>query len=158
MEKDKAPKVNHKLFNAILAVQVIVIWIYAIYLFTSLPENIPTHFSGSGEANDFGNKSQILIIPFVFTFLVGFMSFIRQADVQYNIPFQLTEENKAYHYQQARKFVGMISIYLNILATYILYSIQTASQGKEQPANIFIALAPLGIIILLYFFIARKKS
>jgi len=63
--------------NIILVILFILIpFGYAYYLYPSLPQTIPTHFNASGEADAWGDKSTIYLLPTImgitsiFVFLV----------------------------------------------------------------------------------------
>ena len=45
------------------------IWVFTITSYSNLPETIPIHFNGAGKADGFGNKINILILPFIATIL-----------------------------------------------------------------------------------------
>ena len=53
-------------------------WILAILSFPDLPESIPTHFNAAGEADGFGEKTNIFVLPIVGTILFIGMTLIIQ--------------------------------------------------------------------------------
>jgi uncharacterized membrane protein len=49
----------------IILIFILVPFAYAYYLYPSLPYRIPTHFNASGEADAWGHKSSIFLLPFI---------------------------------------------------------------------------------------------
>ena len=45
-------------------------FIYLAYIWNELPENVPLHWNLEGEIDRYGDKSELLIIPFVMPLLV----------------------------------------------------------------------------------------
>jgi uncharacterized membrane protein len=40
-------------------------WVMTLYALLKLPTTIPTHFNASGQADDYGNKLTLLILPII---------------------------------------------------------------------------------------------
>ena len=57
-------------------VSIIASIVYLILNFSDLPDQIPIHFNAKGEADSFGSKSTIWIIPFMSVFQYGLLTII----------------------------------------------------------------------------------
>ena len=68
-------------------------WILAILSFSNLPESIPTHFNGAGEADGFGEKSNIFALPIIGTILFIGMTMLNKNPHIFNYPKAITNEN-----------------------------------------------------------------
>ena len=66
-----------------------------------LPATVPTHFGISGQADNWGSKSTLLILPLIGVLLFAGMSVLEAFPHVYNYPVQLTEENVAQQYRIA---------------------------------------------------------
>jgi uncharacterized membrane protein len=92
-------------------------FIYAAYLYPSLPEIIPTHFNIKGEADGFGGKDSIYLGPSImgmaslFTYL--FLTYIKKIDPKRN------EQVEDGLYQ---KFGFFTVLFLSALSMVILYT------------------------------------
>lgn len=68
---EKRPKIKTVLTTADKITEIfglltlIFMWFLSIYNYADLPEIIPVHYNGSGEADAFGNKIEILTLPMV---------------------------------------------------------------------------------------------
>ena len=97
-------------------------FIYAAYLYPSLPEIIPTHFNIKGEADGFGGKDSIYLGPSImgmaslFTYL--FLTYIKKIDPK------RSEQMEDGLFQ---KFGFFTVLFLTALSMVILYA--TTHQG-----------------------------
>ncbi len=113
-----------------LLIIVLLPFLYLGYLYTDLPETVPTHWNLSGEIDDWGPKSMLWIIPFATSFL-GYilLSIAPKIDPKGQI-----KQMGSKFYQL--KFI--IVLFLAALGLYILYA--TQSQSMSSPKIIFILL------------------
>ena len=119
-------------------------FIYAAYLYPSLPEIIPTHFNIKGEADGFGGKDSIYLGPSImgmaslFTYL--FLTYIKKIDPK------RSEQMEDGLFQ---KFGFFTVLFLTALSMVILYA--TTHQGISIEKLLFpmmgLAFAGMGLYI-----------
>ena len=119
-------------------------FIYAAYLYPSLPEIIPTHFNIKGEADGFGGKGSIYVGPSImgmaslFTYL--FLTYIKKIDPK------RSEQMEDGLFQ---KFGFFTVLFLTALSMVILYA--TTHQGISIEKLLFplmgLAFAGMGLYI-----------
>ncbi|MEY3193400.1 MAG: Immunity protein SdpI [Bacteroidota bacterium] len=119
-------------------------FIYAAYLYPSLPEIIPTHFNIKGEADGFGGKGSIYLGPSImgmaslFTYL--FLTYIKKIDPK------RSEQMEDGLFQ---KFGFFTVLFLTALSMVILYA--TTHQGISIEKLLFplmgLAFAGMGLYI-----------
>ena len=117
-------------------------FIYAAYLYPSLPEIIPTHFNIKGEADGFGGKGSIYVGPSImgmaslFTYL--FLTYIKKIDPK------RSEQMEDGLFQ---KFGFFTVLFLTALSMVILYA--TTHQGISIEKLLFpmmgLAFAGMGL-------------
>ncbi len=56
-----------KVMVALVILEVIVMWMFAIYAYLTLPQEVPVHFGFKGEPTRYGDKSTFLIVPAAFS-------------------------------------------------------------------------------------------
>ena len=56
-----------KVMVALIILEVIVMWMFAIYACLTLPQEVPVHFGFKGEPTRYGDKSTFLIVPAAFS-------------------------------------------------------------------------------------------
>lgn len=119
-------------------------FVYAAYLYPSLPEIIPTHFNIKGEADGFGGKGSIYVGPSImgmaslFTYL--FLTYIKKIDPK------RSEQMEDGLFQ---KFGFFTVLFLTALSMVILYA--TTHQGISIEKLLFplmgLAFAGMGLYI-----------
>ena len=100
--------------------------VYIATQMPNLPDIIPTHFNGAGEIDGWGSKNTIiipLIIQLVMTLL---LSYVALHPEKHNYPFAITEENRAYQYEQSAGLIRKLNLIINLIFITISYSIVKA--------------------------------
>ena len=99
-------------------------FIYLAYIWNSLPAIVPLHWNMAGEIDRYGNRSELIIIPFILPFLTYLIFLI----VPYIDPKrQIEKMGKKYH-QLKTIFVFLTSL----LAIYILYATSVSKLGSTK--------------------------
>lgn len=113
-----------------LLCMVVLPFLYLGYLYTGLPETVPTHWNMEGQIDNWGSKSMLWIIPFV----TGFLGYLLMSLAPKIDPKGQIKQMGAKFYQL--KFI--IVLFLTALGLYILYA--TQQQSMSSPKIIFILL------------------
>ncbi|MBT8266733.1 MAG: DUF1648 domain-containing protein [Bacteroidia bacterium] len=108
----------------------LLIWIYTIYSFSDLPDEIPTHFNGAGEADDFGGKATIWIVPIIATFMFLLMFILNRFPHLHNYMVNITEENALKNYRLSTRMVRFINLYCLALFAAIIFEIIAVAKGN----------------------------
>lgn len=91
---------------------------YAIYLYPSLPEIIPTHFNIKGEADGYGSRGIIFLLPSIMG-VVGFMVYLLLTNIKFIDPKRYQEVDD----HVFKNFAIGLVIFLSSLSIAILYMI-----------------------------------
>lgn len=136
--------------NIILVILFILIpFGYAFYLYPSLPQTIPTHFNASGEADAWGDKSTIYLLPTImgitsiFVFLV--LSNVKKLD-----PKRYANADDSMY----KNFALFTVLFLSVLSLVIIYS--TANAGIKIEKLLFPLLG--AAFAILGFFMPKIKQ
>ena len=116
-------------------------FIYLAYIWNELPENVPLHWNLEGEIDRYGDKSELLIIPFVMPLLV-YLIFLVVPEID-----PKNKLNKMGNKLQSIKF--LITTIMSILALFIIYSVK--NQSISNPNYIILSIGLLFIILGNYF-------
>src|SRR5699024_5881680 len=92
--------------------------IYVIFLYPTLPETIPVHFNAKGEADNWGSKMSVFIMPIIGLLLFVGMYFLSKYPHVYNYPFTITEENDPRIYAIASAFMTIINLEMVLIFTF----------------------------------------
>ena len=146
---------------------IILMFAAGFYFYWILPQEVPTHFDISGNPDDYGNKSELLLLPFAFSLapliVLLFVRFrfalINRYPYLINLPAfmlkvsQLPPEEQPLwinrFFEHLLGFNLFVGVYLLILEIVILYSIRTGSPPSWFMA--FVIVFPLiGLALFLY--------
>lgn len=134
-------------------------WFMVIYHFSLLPNIIPTHFNASGEADDFGSKNTIFILPVVATILYLFLTILNRYPHKFNYSAEITSDNVHAHYSLSTKMMRWIKVLIVLIFSILIFT--TIQTGNEQEAQIGWWFLPFLIItnllILMIYFIKASK-
>ncbi len=149
-----------KIIEGISTLGIITLLILPCYYYDQLPESIPTHFNGSGQADAFGDRSTVFLIP-VFA-LISYISLTALSRFPhiFNYPTEITEENAAEQYAKATSLVRILNLIVIFVMGYItLQTIQTALGNSEGLGSMFlICFIIIMQIPVFYFVFSRKKN
>jgi uncharacterized membrane protein len=134
------------------------LWILILTKYPDLPDRIPTHFNGSGQADGYGNKSSIFTLPAIASFLFLMMTLLNRIPHKFNYLVEITSENALVQYTNATKMMR----YLNLIIVCIfgLISMGTIQSSSEESEGLGVWLLPLilGITIIPTAFFIFKSS
>lgn len=110
-------------------------FVYLAYIWNTLPEKVPLHWNGNGEIDRWGDKIELVIIPFLLPFLIYVIFMV----VPLIDPKGKIEQmgNKFYHL----KFI--LVLLMSLLAIFILYA-----SLKQSMTNMGLLFVLIGFLIL----------
>ncbi len=132
-------------------------WVFTITHYKHLPDTIPIHWNGSGQADGFGGKGNILILPFVATILSIGLTILNKFPHLFNYPTKITEENAARQYINATRLIR----YTKVIIVFIfgMIALQTIKYVNGQTSGLGLWFFPLtlGLIFIpLTYFVIRS--
>lgn len=147
-----------KLFNMLAVLALLGNIIYIIISFATLPEQIPVHFNLKGEADNWGNKAVILIMPIIALLPFTIVFALSRSPETYNYPFKITEENAPRIYPIAKLMMSVLNFSAMIL--FALISVEMVQTAHGNPfSGIWLGLAiALPFIVLAIFIIWMIKE
>ena len=118
---DKSPKIElqlnqtDKILEIIGWIAVFGIRVLTVANYLELPEIIPTHYNEAGEADGFGNKSNILALPIISTLLFIGLTILNKRPHVFNYPSEITKENALFQYTNATRMIRFLKIIVMII-------------------------------------------
>ncbi len=143
--------------NLLLAI----IWSVSVYAFFKLPTFIPIHFNALGQADSYGNKGTLFILPFLATILWFGLSQLNKYPHMFNYLTRITAENAKKQYMLATRLFRVLKLAIIVIFLLILLLIFMTTTGVTHGFGIWVL--PLIIAILLiptivYIIISVKKE
>lgn len=143
--------VFQKILLCLSILSLIVPLIYIIITWSSIPDQIPTHYNSGGVADAWNSKTSVivLIVVEVFVFIIMLVSLlIPQA---WNFPVKLTPNNIAAAYRYTRSMLCWLTLGTNMMFSYInIQSCRGASLGA-----LFLPVTLGGVTFILIYYIVR---
>ena len=150
-------------FEMVALLCIVFMWGFCIYHFNSLPEIIPTHYGTSGNADDYGSKKTLFLIPFIVTIIVLGMRWLNRYPHKFNYMTAITEENAERQYRMATRLIRYLQFILSVLFTYITVKVVEDAYVKESKLDIWFVFILEAAIFLptvytVYAALKSKKS
>ena len=134
---------------------------YVIYNFPNLPETLPTHFNGSGQADEFGDKSSFLLLPGVALFVYILLTLINLIPHRFNFSVKITPANALRQYIMATRMVRILKVSLIWGFCYLSHVTIQVAKGVASGMGIWFVPVFIGVIlvpIVIYIIMAKKNS
>lgn len=163
---DKNPKIElqlnqtDKILEIIGWIAVFGIWVLTVANYLELPEIIPTHYNEAGEADGFGNKSNILALPIISTLLFIGLKILNKRPHVFNYPSEITKENALFQYTNATRMIRFLKIIVMIIFGWIVFkTIQNVNRNEDGLGTWFLPLTMAIIFIpIIYFMMNTSKK
>ncbi len=130
------------------------LWGLTIFSFINMPGIIPIHFGPSGEPNNYGEKTTILILPAIATLLFWGLTKLNKHPDIFNYSVSITKSNAAQQYKYATRLIRFLKLaivvifFIIVLFTYLTSIAVTDGLGDWFLPFVFSAtLIPTGYYI-----------
>jgi len=139
---------------------VLIIWVFTITNYAKLPETIPIHFNAAGQANGFGGKATILILPLIATVLYIVLTIINKFPQIFNYPTNITEENALAQYTNATRMIRYLKLIIVLIFGLVAFKTIQNANGQTDGLGIWFLPLTLGLIFipLIYFIVKSFKA
>jgi len=161
--KSKQPKIDipytngHKILIFISVILTFLSFGLALYYYSDLPDKIPKHFNLKGEADSYGPRGSIFIVPYVALITVLPMIYISKVPHTYNYNIKITAENAVREYTLAKSMIIQMSLAISIILFYVTSLIIYSSSNTHSPLENWDIVIILGIIFLPIFLYFKKR-
>ena len=137
------------------------IWVYILLQYADLPDIISIHFNLKGEADNYGSKASIFILPFIISMIIIGLTILNRFPYLFNYPRQITESNAREEYAKASRLIRIIKLIVIVFITIIM--VNMVNGAKQGFSSFPIWLIPIFVIsmilpILMYLFKPNKNN
>jgi uncharacterized membrane protein len=163
---EERPKLKVVLTKSDKAVEVISwilllsIWALTLSGYSKMPEIIPTHYNASGDADGFGQKVTIFLLPVIATILFIGLTIANKYPHTFNYMTSVTNENALTQYSNATRMMRYLkTIVLFIFGTIVFKTIQNTN-GNADGLGVWFLPLTMGLIFIptLYFIVKSFRS
>lgn len=132
------------------------LWAMVLVNYGHLPETIPTHFNAAGDADNYGSKVSICVLPVVASILFIALTILARYPHVFNYPVTITEENAERHYMTAVRMLNMIKTATIVLLSFTDFSIISIANGRGEGLGAWFLLLELGLLLIPVAFFTVK--
>ena len=126
----------------------ICMWGFTFFAFFGLPATIPTHFNAMGQADSYGNKMTLFILPAIATIIYfGLTQLVKYPHVL-NYMSKITEENAREQYTMATRLLRLMKLFILIIFTGIVLFTYLTSKGVTDGLGFWFLPLTIGLILI----------
>ena len=105
---------------------------YTVFQWNRLPEEVPIHFNGAGEVDNYGSKWSLLLVPMISVGLFALLEFLERHPEWHNYPGRLNETNAPQFYQSSRELLNRVKNLSLLLMAYTQWEIVRVGLGDSN--------------------------
>lgn len=136
---------------------IILIWVFTITYYKNLPETIPIHYNGAGEADRFGKKSNILSLPLISTVIFIGITILNKFPYVFNYPTNLTTDNALRHYENATRYLRYLKFIIVIIFGIVVFQTIQNPNGQSDGLGIWFLPMTIGLILIPLIYLVIKS-
>ena len=127
---------------------------------SGLPQTIPTHFDAAGNADGWGPKEMIWILPSISVVLITSMLFLIRFPWISNTPVKITEENAEHQYGLIVRLLSLLACVVSLLFLALVNdTISIAGGGVSLLGSWFMPAFIIPIVCtLLWYFVSAMRA
>ena len=126
----------------------VVIWGLTIYTYSKLPTKIPTHFNASGQANDYGNKLTLLILPILSTTIYLGLTQLNKYPHIFNYMTEINEVNAEKQYTIATKMLRSLKLVIQIIISFDILFTYLTTIGVTNGLGFWLLPLTFGLLLI----------
>src|SRR5947208_4229548 len=107
----------------------VVTWCLAVYTFFKSPPIVPTHFNASGEADNYGSKWTVLILPVIGTIIYFGLTQLNNYPQVFNYMTKITTGNAQKQYTMATRMLRFLKLAILVIFSLIILFTYLATIG-----------------------------
>lgn len=149
-----------KIFEIVGWFLILAVWGLIITNYSNLPDTIPTHYNGAGQADGFGGKATILMLPLIATILFVGLTVINKFPHIFNYPTNITQDNALRQYTYATRLIRYLKLIVILIFGLIAFKTIQNANGEADGLGIWFLPMTLGLIFipLTYYIIKSFKT
>jgi|SRR5690554_3955229 len=149
-----------KVMEAIGWIIVFGTWILVLISYSTLSEIIPIHYNGSGQADGFGKKINILTLPIVSTVLFIGLTVLNNYSHLFNYTSEITKENSIHQYTNATRLIRYMKLAIAIIFAYLVFMTIQNAKGNADGLGVWFLPFTMGLLFvpIFYFLINSNKT
>jgi uncharacterized membrane protein len=147
------PSVTDRLIEILGWLMLIIIWVIVIINYAKMPDSIPTHYNAAGNADEYGDKSSIFLLPIIASVVFVVMTVISQFPHIFN---KAASINTPPSFTDATRMLRYLKLAIALAFFWIILRTTQTTSGKTTAlGSWFLPVALALILVPVAFFIVR---
>jgi uncharacterized membrane protein len=136
------------------------IWIITFLSINNLAEVIPMHFNFTGNADKFGSKDSLWLLPIIGSIVFLVLTILNKYPHTFNYLNKITEQNALAQYTLATKMIRYLKFIILIVFSSIIIMINIISSGEINSLSFWFLPLVLSFVFIpiIYFIIKMLKA
>lgn len=147
-----------KVLETVCLTILLVLWVGAISFFSKLPEQIPSHFNASGQADNFSDRTHIFVLPVVATIIYIGMTILNKYPHIYNYLTTITAENAKQLYTSATRLIRVLKLAVVIIFSGIVFMTIKTTLANDNGLGAWFLPVAIALLTLPNIFYLLKSS
>ena len=126
----------------------VILWGLTLYTFLKLPTTIPTHFNASGQADDYGNKLTLLILPILATVIYFGLTQLNKYPHIFNYLTKITEDNAQKQYTIATRMLRFLKLEVLVIFSLIILFTYLTTIGVTNGLGFWFLPLAVGLLLV----------
>ena len=161
MQYTKTKSIFGSVIGILAAVGLLIHALVILGMWNLLPESIPVHFNFAGQANAWGDRSDLLLLFGLSVLVYSGLTWLGRYPHKFNCPWKITSNNAEQQYHLASGF--MMVIKCEIVWLFAIISLQTISISLGQASGLSSFFVPIviaftGLTAISYMMLASRSA
>ncbi len=126
----------------------VAMWGLTIYTFFKLPTTIPIHFNASGQVDNYGNKSTLLILPILATIIYFGLTQLNKYPHIFNYMTKITEDNAVRQYTIATRMLRFLKLAILIIFSIVILFAYLTTIGLTNGLGVWFLPLTFGLLLI----------
>lgn len=167
MKKEQRPKIALEsgpadwLLEGVAVAGLVVLLVVPAVYYAELPDIIPQHFNARGEADGFGPKATLWLLPILGIGIYAMMTILNRYPHVFNYTVQITPENAEQQYRMATQLIRVLKVFVMSLFAYLSWGTIQVALEQAQALGSWVLWFMLGFnftVIGWYLYQANRKK
>lgn len=138
------PTTADRVLDALAIVALIALVVLPVSAYGELPDRMPKHFGLNGEADAWGAKNSIWILPAIGAGVFGLLTFLNRKPHTFNYLSKITPENAEFQYRNAMTMIRVLRLLILLTFLYFVWGTLRIGQGQQtglgEPVSLLMVL------------------
>jgi len=158
------PTAIDRIVDALALVFLLLLLVMVFQYYPHLPNLIPTHFGKNSQADNFGSKNTILLLPALAVFLFVLLQVLNKFLHKFNYLVKITPKNAKKQYRLGTRIMRFTNLFVMLILYYTVNKIIKISINQKTPVidkwfiPVIVVISVTGLLIALIISLLNNKK